>query len=79
MSSPEPIVAYERPLVVVEPVEATCDLPAPPPESDSTRPGKWARLLPGAGPVFAVVMLCAILSRVIWLSLPANSLIFDEA
>jgi dolichyl-phosphate-mannose-protein mannosyltransferase len=79
VSIPEPVFAYERPLVVVEPVEETGDLPAPPPESDSVLPGRWARLLPGAGPVFAVVMLCAILSRVVWLSLPANSLIFDEA
>ena len=42
------------------------------------RPARWARLLLGPGPIFVIVLLCAILSRVVWLSLPSNSLIFDE-
>jgi dolichyl-phosphate-mannose-protein mannosyltransferase len=41
-------------------------------------PPWWARFIPTPGAVMALVFICALLCRVVWLSLPAKSLIFDE-
>ncbi|MGH2345547.1 MAG: glycosyltransferase family 39 protein, partial [Chloroflexota bacterium] len=67
-----------------DPTPATAD--SVPPETDteealSAEPRIdpwWRRILPGPGPVLALLLICALLCRVVWLSLPAKSLIFDE-
>jgi dolichyl-phosphate-mannose-protein mannosyltransferase len=79
----EPMEGTSPPLTATDPATTgeTLGSPGEPGDTASTELSDtpwWVRFIPTPAAVLALLFICSLLCRVVWLSLPSKSLIFDE-